>query len=133
VQADLVAAPLGGVTLAPDASELVIGEWTDQPGWSSAERPIAPVHVHHSDDEAWYVLDGRLGFTLGDRMVEAGAGSAVVAPRGVAHTFWNASAGATRYLIVMTRNLQRLIDELHETKFAAPAETFRKYDSELVG
>ena len=45
----------------------------------------------------------------------------------------NASDGATRYLIVMTRDIQRLIDELHETGFASAAETFRKYDSELVG
>ena len=35
----------------------------------------------------------------------------VRAPRGVVHTFWNASDGVTRYLILMTRNLQRLIDE----------------------
>jgi mannose-6-phosphate isomerase-like protein (cupin superfamily) len=90
---DLAAAPLAGLTLAPAASEIVIGEWIDEPGWSSAERP--PLHVHHSDDEAWYVLDGRLGLTLGDRTLEVGAGSAAIAPRGVAHTFWNASDGAT--------------------------------------
>jgi len=33
----------------------------------------------------------------------------------------------------MTRNLQRLIDELHDSGFANVAETFRKYDSQLVG
>jgi len=50
---ELVAAPLGGEMLAPEPSDFVIGEWTDEGGWSSAERPIAPPHVHHSDDEAW--------------------------------------------------------------------------------
>jgi mannose-6-phosphate isomerase-like protein (cupin superfamily) len=130
---DLAAAQLAGLTLGPAGSEIVVGEWTDEPGWSSAERPIAPLHVHHSDDEAWYVLDGRLGFTLGDRTIEAGPGSAVIAPRGVAHTFWNASDGATRYLIVMTRKVHRLVEELHATAFANPTGTFRKYDSELVG
>ena len=130
---DLVARPLGGKTLAAEPSDLVIGEWTDEGGASSAESPIAPPHVHHSDDEAWYVLEGRLGFLLGTETVEAGPGSAVLAPRGVTHTFWNASGGKTRYLIVMTRNIQRLIDELHATGFANVAETFGKYDSELVG
>jgi mannose-6-phosphate isomerase-like protein (cupin superfamily) len=130
---DLVAAPLAGLTLGPEASDLALAEWTDQPGRSSPERPIAPLHVHHGDDEAWYVLEGRLGFTLDDETVEAGPGSAVIAPRGVRHTFWNASEGPTRYLLVMTRNLQRLIDELHVTGFAEPAATFRKYDSELLG
>ena len=129
---DLVAAPLAGVTLAPAASEFVIGEWTDAPGASSAGRPIAPPHVHHSDDEGWYVLEGRLGVRLGERTVEAGPGEAVLAPRGVVHTFWNASNGVTRYLIVMTHRIQQLIDELHETGFANVADTFRKYDSELV-
>ena len=100
---------------------------------SSAEQPISPPHFHRSDDEGWYVLEGRLGFRLDDRTVEAGPGEAVLAPRGVVHTFWNASDGVTRYLILMTRNLQRLIDELHDSGFANVAETFRKYDSQLVG
>jgi mannose-6-phosphate isomerase-like protein (cupin superfamily) len=129
----LVAAPLAGLTLAPASSGFVIGEWTDEAGWSSAERPIASPHVHHSDDEGWYVLEGRLGVRLDDRTVETGPGGAVIAPRGIAHTFWNASDGTTRYLIVMTRKIADLIDELHETKFVDAAETFRKYDSELVG
>ena len=129
---DLLASPLAGLTLAPPESEIVIAQWTDEPGWSSADRPIAPLHVHHSDDEAWYVLEGRLGFRLGDRTVEAGPGSAALAPRGVAHTFWNASDSATRYLIVMTRRIHCLIEELHETAFANVAATFGKYDSELL-
>jgi hypothetical protein len=31
LQDDLVGSPLSGVTLAPDASDFVIGEWTDEP------------------------------------------------------------------------------------------------------
>ena len=29
------------------------------------------LHVHHSDDEAWHVLEGTLIFRLGDKEVEA--------------------------------------------------------------
>ena len=127
-----MAAPLAGRTLAPPSSELIVAEWRDC-GESSAEQPIAPAHVHHGDDEGWYVLEGRLGVRLDDRAVEAGPGEAVIAPCGVVHTFWNGSNGVTRYLIFMTPNLQRLIDELHDTGFANVAETFRKHDSELLG
>ena len=33
------------------------------------------------------MLEGTMGFRLGDTVVEAGAGSAVFVPRGVPHTF----------------------------------------------
>ena len=58
------------------ADDFVLVEWTAEVGthW------IAPLHVHHADDEAWYVLEGELGFRLGDEEVVAAAGSAVVAP-----------------------------------------------------
>jgi hypothetical protein len=37
-----------------------VEEWRDQ-GETSRERPIAPLHLHRSEDEAWYVLEGALG------------------------------------------------------------------------
>ena len=76
-----------------DGTDFVLAEWTDA-GESSAERPIAPLHLHRSDDEAWYVLDGTLGFVRGDERSRRLPGSAVLVPRGVVHTFWN--AGPTR-------------------------------------
>lgn len=36
-----------------------------------APELIAPLHKHHNDDEAWYVLEGTLGFQIGDTIVEA--------------------------------------------------------------
>jgi mannose-6-phosphate isomerase-like protein (cupin superfamily) len=46
-----------------------------------------PLHVHHREDEAFYVLAGRMTFHLGGRDVDVGPGSFVLAPRGVPHTF----------------------------------------------
>jgi mannose-6-phosphate isomerase-like protein (cupin superfamily) len=37
----------------------------------------ATLHVHHEDDEAWYVLEGELRFRFGDRSEVAPAGSTV--------------------------------------------------------
>ena len=50
-------------------------------------RSSPPLHVHHGEDEAWYVLDGALTFQVGDRAWTAETGSFVWAPRGVPHTF----------------------------------------------
>ena len=46
-----------------------------------------PLHIHHKENEAWYVLDGHMTFYVGDAVLEAGAGSFVFAPSGIAHTF----------------------------------------------
>jgi mannose-6-phosphate isomerase-like protein (cupin superfamily) len=45
------------------------------------------LHVHHSDDEAWHVLQGTLTFRFLDREVEAAAGSTVFVPAGVAPAY----------------------------------------------
>jgi mannose-6-phosphate isomerase-like protein (cupin superfamily) len=67
------------------------------------------LHVHHEDDEAWHVLEGRLRFRFADRVVEATAGATVFVPAGVAHTY---EAIDARYLIILTLRLAALIDEL---------------------
>ena len=61
------APPLRGRPLSDPAAGMVLVEWSDPGGVTSRDRPIAGLHVHHQDDEAWYVLQGRLGFQLGPR------------------------------------------------------------------
>jgi mannose-6-phosphate isomerase-like protein (cupin superfamily) len=46
-----------------------------------------PLHIHHREDEAWYVLDGQMTFYIGEQVLEARTGSFVFAPRGTPHTF----------------------------------------------
>jgi quercetin dioxygenase-like cupin family protein len=53
-------------------------------------RLAAPLHRHSREDEISYVLAGQMGAILGDRVVQARAGSYVVKPRGQWHTYWNA-------------------------------------------
>jgi len=56
-------------------------------------------------------------------------------PKGTLHTYWNPGPGRVRYLLVMTANIYRLIQELHgmPDRSAAPLKAmFRKHNSELV-
>jgi quercetin dioxygenase-like cupin family protein len=46
-----------------------------------------PLHVHGREDEAFWVLEGRLRFRCGERDIAAGPGSFVFLPRDVPHTF----------------------------------------------
>jgi mannose-6-phosphate isomerase-like protein (cupin superfamily) len=113
----------------------VLAEWRDPGGPPGPPRLIAPRHLHRRDDEAWYVLEGALRIQVGSDEVEAHAGSAVFVPRGTLHTYWNPGPSPTRYLLVMTANIYRLIQEIHGMKERTPAAlraVFAKYDSELV-
>ena len=112
--------------------QFVLVEWSDPGGVTSRERPIAGLHVHHSDDEAWYVLEGTLGFRVGDEIIEAGPGAAVLVPRGTPHTFWNARPEPARYVLVMTPRIQRLVRELHAPGASDYAAIFRAHESELL-
>ena len=105
----------------------VIVEWTAEVG----DHWIAPLHVHDQDDEAWYILEGTLGFRLGDDEVRARAGSAVLARRGTPHTYRNVGASEARYLLVMTPRIAHLIDEIHRPG-ADVAAVFAAHESRLV-
>jgi mannose-6-phosphate isomerase-like protein (cupin superfamily) len=129
--AEMDTPPLLGQSLA--GRDFVLAEWVDN-GESSAERPIAPLHIHYSDDEAWYVLEGALAFIRGDERLIAAAGSGVLVPRGVPHTFWNAGSSRARYLIVLTPRVAALIAALHEPGALDDLEgLFRRFDSAVLG
>jgi mannose-6-phosphate isomerase-like protein (cupin superfamily) len=130
-----IAPSLAGQVIGSTEDAFVIAEWRDQGGVSGPPRLIAPRHVHNSDDEAWYVLEGTLRVQVGEDEVEARAGSAVLVPRGKAHTYWNPGPGPVRYLLVMTSNIYRLIQEIHHMPDRNPEAlraVFKKYDSELL-
>jgi mannose-6-phosphate isomerase-like protein (cupin superfamily) len=131
----ILAPPLAGQTIGSAADAFVIAEWRDAGSPPGPPRFIAPLHLHHHDDEAWYVLEGTLCVRVGDKDVEARAGSAVFVPRGTPHTYWNPGPGPTRYLLVMTANIFRLIQEIHAMSDRSPAAldaVFKKYDSERL-
>jgi hypothetical protein len=48
-----IAAPLAGNLLGTEVNNFVIAEWQDAGGVSDKPRLIAPLHLHHHDDEAW--------------------------------------------------------------------------------
>jgi quercetin dioxygenase-like cupin family protein len=46
-----------------------------------------PRHVHRREDEAFFVLEGRVRFRCADREITGGPGTYVFLPRDVPHTF----------------------------------------------
>ena len=90
----------------------------------------ARLHVHHSDDEAWHVLEGTLRFRFADRVVDARPGDTVFVPAGVAHTY---DAIDARYLVFLTPRLVALIDAVQQARDASThAQIYRDHESELL-
>lgn len=57
-----------------------------------------PPHVHRETDEVFWVLEGEIEFTGGDRSFVAGAGSFVFVPKGTMHGFKNVGLGTARFV-----------------------------------
>jgi mannose-6-phosphate isomerase-like protein (cupin superfamily) len=113
------------------SESFVVADWTD-PG-THPGRPIAGLHLHRSDDEAWLVLSGRLGFRVGDTERELSADESLLVTRGTPHSYWNAAAEPARYLLVMTPRIHALIEALHSGERSDFAQIFEEHDSELLG
>jgi Cupin domain len=111
--ADVLSSPLRAHKLAPASSQLVLAEWTASAAPPGEPQYQAPLHVHHDDDEAWYVLEGRLRVRIGEDQLDVPAGAAVIGPHGLPHTFWNPDPAPVRYVIVMSARTSSLLDALH--------------------
>ena len=60
----------------------------------------APAHIHHLEDEAFYVLEGKFEIECADESFRAGPGSFVLLPKGLPHRFQNISEKPGRLLCV---------------------------------
>src|SRR3984885_8760461 len=66
---------------------------TATPGFAS------PYHLHHMEDEAFYVLDGEFTFFCGEKKTVLGSGGYIFLPRGVPHGLRCSSEKDSRLLI----------------------------------
>jgi quercetin dioxygenase-like cupin family protein len=67
--------------------------------YEPGERGPDP-HIHHRHVDAFYVVEGELHFGVGEKLeaVTAPAGTFVLVPREIVHTFANASEATARWL-----------------------------------
>lgn len=61
-----------------------------------------PPHIHHREDESFFVLEGEITFMLGDKKVVGKAGTFIQGPRGLPHAFKNEGTAPARMLIQVT-------------------------------
>ena len=89
-------------------------------GRSSLVEILAPdgyesvLHVHHQEDEGFYILEGELTFYVGDQTIKARPGSFLFGPKDVPHAF-TVDSGPARLLFVLSpAGFEGLIREMGE-------------------
>src|SRR5258708_873384 len=96
------------VSSADTGGSVSVVEHTLEPGFLGA-----PPHRHQREDETSYVLEGALTVQIGDEIATVQAGSIIVKPRGIFHTFWNSGTQPLRFLeIISPGGFEHYFEEL---------------------
>jgi mannose-6-phosphate isomerase-like protein (cupin superfamily) len=62
----------------------------------------APWHVHHREDEGFYIIEGEMTIYIGDKVVKARAGDFILAPKDVPHMYTVDSPKYARILMTFS-------------------------------
>jgi quercetin dioxygenase-like cupin family protein len=76
-------------------------------------------HLHHTDDEGFYVLEGELTFYVGERTYAAGPGTFAFLPHGVAHSYTFETDVVRMLSIIAPGGLER---HFLDPRFSEPAK-----------
>jgi quercetin dioxygenase-like cupin family protein len=87
-----------------------------------------PPHTHHREEESFYLLDGTLDITLGEKKVKATTGDFVQIPRRTIHAFRNTGSTSARMLVLfapagMERYFEEVLEPVQNRSAAIPAVT----------
>jgi quercetin dioxygenase-like cupin family protein len=93
---------------ADTGGQMTIVEVTEPPGTE------APLHVHHKEDEAFWVLDGEVTFQIGETTIEAQAGDYAFGPRSIPHRYTVGDAGCRMLFILVPGGFEDLVTAMSE-------------------
>jgi mannose-6-phosphate isomerase-like protein (cupin superfamily) len=71
----------------------------------------APLHVHHDEDEGFYVLEGSATIHVGDEVVEIASGQHAFGPRDVPHRFVTGPNGARMLWVLTPGGFENFVEE----------------------
>src|SRR5687768_10529913 len=106
----------------------------------------SPWHVHHEEDEWFYVTEGELEVIVADNRAQLGAGELAFGPRDVPHGFRVISKTPARVLLItvggrfsdfIAENSEPILDgaapELNGSAIPKLIESAMKYGQEILG
>jgi quercetin dioxygenase-like cupin family protein len=106
---------------------------------------VSPLHVHSTEDEGFYVLEGSVTIEVGDRTVSLRSGEHAFGPRDIPHRFLVGPEGAHMLWVLTPGGFEALVEEA-SVPAAAPTlppadlrppdgiqEIVRRHGNELLG
>ena len=110
------------------AGQMTIIEMTEPPGTDG------PLHVHHREDEAFWVLEGTATIRVGEEVFEAGPGDYVFGPRDVPHKYSVGASGCRMLFICTPGGFEDLVREMSQpaARRTIPPPADHEPDWELV-
>jgi mannose-6-phosphate isomerase-like protein (cupin superfamily) len=70
---------------------------------------MAPLHVHHREDEAFWILEGSATFEIGGTTIEASTGDFAFGPRGIPHRYTVGNDGCRMLFITTPGGFENLV------------------------
>ncbi len=98
----------GGLAVIKATAEMTNGQLSIV---EITEPPHAaiPLHVHHREDESFWILEGDLVFEVGGKSIPAKAGDYLFGPREVPHRFTVGPNGCRMLFIMTPGGFERLV------------------------
>jgi len=133
---------LGLPSLMRSTSETTNGAFGLMEHWSMPPGFASPYHVHHLEDEAFYVLEGEIAFVCDGRWIKGGPGAYVFGPREIPHGFKVIGTTPARMLLMCApAGFERFVLEMGEdlTSPSAPPDMAKlvalaaKYKIDILG
>jgi quercetin dioxygenase-like cupin family protein len=131
---ELLGHPMSFLVTAENTKHTSMFDWMMPPRFSTG------LHVHRTQEETFYVVDGKCEWQVGDRHVRATPGAFLFIPPGVLHNIANATDKPTRVLMTVSPpGHENYFEELAKavTRDATPdakviAELRRRYDTDQI-
>lgn len=92
----LAGKPLVFLVTGQDTKHTTMFEWTLPPGFSTGR------HVHRTQEETFYVLEGECQWQIGEQLVQAKPGTYVFIPPGVPHNIANVSDKSAKMIMTVS-------------------------------
>lgn len=118
----------GKLLTSPSGTLLIKLRGEDTGGaWATIEATMAPraggppLHINTREDETFYILSGTLRVQLGERTVDATAGTLTFVPRGSVHSFCNPYDEPVRFLgIISPAGFEKYFEDEAELRESTP-------------